>query len=384
MILILRFYTHEAIPLSKIVIFTGSLSSFILNTRLKHPVRKARAIDYNLIIVIAPNLLFGTMLGVTLNKILPNVLIILFLTIVLFYNTYKTTKMGLKEYRQENERLIKKEESERSEENPPHNLTNNQISSGQSADNGSNNHEIEQHQKETLIEIQKDNKILRWDKLQFVIIPYIVMVALSLLRESSYVPPCSVIYWVIFTSFCLFAMLVNFITLGHIKKEYYYRMNIGFPYDGKDIIWTSGKCIQMGITGLTSGFIAGTIGIGGGVVLGPLLLGLGIYPVVSTVTTNFLVLLTSSSTSLQFILYNMMNYEYAIISIAFSVAGSYIGTKIIHYYFKQTGRESLLIFALVLVIGSSALILPISSILSTINDVHRGIDVFRFRSPCSY
>ena len=92
------------------------MSSFILNTRLKHPVRKARAIDYNLIIVIAPNLLFGTMLGVTLNKILPNVLIILFLTIVLFYNTYKTTKMGLKEYRQENERLIKKEESERSEE----------------------------------------------------------------------------------------------------------------------------------------------------------------------------------------------------------------------------------------------------------------------------
>ena len=62
--------------------------------------------------------------------------------------------MGLKEYRQENERLIKKEESERSEENPPHNLTNNQISSGQSADNGSNNHEIEQHQKETLIEMQ--------------------------------------------------------------------------------------------------------------------------------------------------------------------------------------------------------------------------------------
>ena len=110
----MNFYTHEAIPLSKIVIFTGSLSSFILNTRLKHPLRKAKALDYNLVIVIVPNLIFGTMLGVTLNRILPNVLIIFFLTIVLFYNTYKTTKMGLKEYRLENERLIKKEESDKS------------------------------------------------------------------------------------------------------------------------------------------------------------------------------------------------------------------------------------------------------------------------------
>ena len=170
--------------------------------------------------------------------------------------------------------------------------------------------------------------------------------------------------------------------VNHINKEYYYRVSIGFPYDGKDIIWSTGKCFNMGITGLVSGFIAGTIGIGGGVVLVPILLSLGIHPVVSTVTTNFLVLLTSSSTSLQFMLNNMMNYEYACISIVFSVLGSYIGTKIIHHYFKQTGRESLLIFALVFVIGSSALILPLSSILSTINDVERGVDVFRFNSPC--
>lgn len=93
LIIILHFYTHEAVPLSKIVIFTGSLISFGLNAELKHPIRKAKAIDYNLIILIAPGLLFGTILGVTLNKILPNVIIIFFLTIVLFYNTYKTTRM---------------------------------------------------------------------------------------------------------------------------------------------------------------------------------------------------------------------------------------------------------------------------------------------------
>lgn len=317
------------------------------------------------------------MLGVTLNRILPNVLIIFFLTIVLFYNTYKTAKMGLKEYRQENERLIKKEESDKSDgENHRRELTNNQINSNEE------NNTSEINKKEVQDEINKDNVILRWDKLKYVIIPFIVMAALSILRESSLVSKCSFMYWALFVSFFIFALIVNYISLNHINKEYYYRVSIGFPYDGKDIIWSTGKCFNMGITGLVSGFIAGTIGIGGGVVLGPILLSLGIYPVVSTVTTNFLVLLTSSSTSLQFMLNNMMNYEYACISIVFSVLGSYIGTKIIHHYFKQTGRESLLIFALVFVIGSSALILPLSSILSTINDVERGVDVFRFNSPC--
>jgi uncharacterized membrane protein YfcA len=47
---------------------------------------------------------------------------------------------------------------------------------------------------------------------------------------------------------------------------------------------------------------AGLLGIGGGTILGPLLLELGLHPIVSTSTSNFLVLFTSSSTSIQFIL----------------------------------------------------------------------------------
>ena len=80
----MHFYTHEAIPLSKIVIFFGSLSSFFLNLKLTHPIRNTKALDFNMIILICPNLLMGTVLGVTLNKILPNVIIIFLLTILLF------------------------------------------------------------------------------------------------------------------------------------------------------------------------------------------------------------------------------------------------------------------------------------------------------------
>ena len=386
--MILNFYTHEAIPLSKIVIFTGSLSSFFLNLKLKHPNRNSKALDYNLIILICPNLLFGTILGVTLNKILPNLIIIFLLTILLFYNTYKTTLMGIKQYNEENENenilntnnnLNKNSSKDQINNNNNFNTINNSNNNL----NNYNNNQFDPILDEINKEIEKDNIFLRWDKLKFVIIPFLVMAFLSILRETTaLVPKCSFLYWFIFLSFFIFALIINYISYLHVQHEYNYRNSLGFPYDQKDIKWSFSQSISIALIGLISGFIAGTIGIGGGVVLGPILLSYGIFPVVSTVTTNFLVLLTSSSTSLQFILSNMMNYQYAFVSIIFSILGSYVGTKIIHHYFTKSGRQSLLIFALVLVIGSSALILPISSIISTLDDIEKGIDIFRFNSPC--
>lgn len=37
---------------------------------------------------------------------------------------------------------------------------------------------------ELQIELLKDNRILRWEKLQYVLIPFLIMALLSLLRES--------------------------------------------------------------------------------------------------------------------------------------------------------------------------------------------------------
>lgn len=87
-----------------------------------------------------------------------------------------------------------------------------------------------------------------------------------------------------------------------MRKEYDFRLAIGYKYDENDIKWTKGICLKFPIYGFLCGILAGLLGIGGGLVLGPLLLELGLHPLISTATTNFLVLFTSSSTSVQFIL----------------------------------------------------------------------------------
>jgi uncharacterized membrane protein len=87
------------------MIFTGALTSFILGFRQKHPTRNSISIEYNIPLLLVPMLLFGTMVGVTLNRVTPPWIILVSLTAVLIINTYKTLKKGRNLYKSENEKI---------------------------------------------------------------------------------------------------------------------------------------------------------------------------------------------------------------------------------------------------------------------------------------
>ena len=124
------------------------------------------------------------------------------------------------------------------------------------------------------------------------------------------------------------------------------------------------------------------MGIGGGLVLGPMLLEMGINPIISTATSNFLVLFTSSSTSLQFIIMGMMNFDYGFACTICSTFGSLIGTLIIQKLLKKTGRPSILIFTLGMVLGISTILIPWDTTLKIIQKTKAGIDIWTINSAC--
>ena len=364
LLLIMNFYPHEAIPISKIVIFAGALTSFMQNTRVKRPGRNTKALNYNLVIVNAPNLLIGTVLGVTLNKILPNAIILFLLCLLLFFYSYKTFKTFLKLYREESSGEL-------------HSL------SSQYNTISHNNNDINlQEERPIESELYKDQFLLRWDKLKYILVPFLIMAGLSILRESEIVSKCSSVYWVLMFAFFIIVLFYDYYIINHIETEYSYRKIINFPYDERDIVWTKPTIIKLAFIGLLAGFIAGVIGIGGGVVLGPILLDLGIHPIVGSVTTNMLVLITSSSTTFQFILFKMLNLQYGIICIIFSALGSYCGAYLVNTYVKKTGKQSFIVLVLFCVVIVSAIVLPLSSLLNIIDDYKKGYNIFEFESLC--
>lgn len=85
LILIFLFQTHEAIPLSQVFVFGGSLLACVLRFKQKHPSRDRPVIMYELNMVMMSPLLVGTTVGVLLNQMFPDWLIQSILSCVLGY-----------------------------------------------------------------------------------------------------------------------------------------------------------------------------------------------------------------------------------------------------------------------------------------------------------
>jgi len=77
-----------------------------------------------------------------------------------------------------------------------------------------------------------------------------------------------------------------------------------------------------------TGIAAGTLGIGGGMILGPFMLAMGMDPTLSSSLSGFTVLFTSSSTTSQFIIAGAIHLKHAWGLMLFSLIGSFIGNLI--------------------------------------------------------
>jgi uncharacterized membrane protein YfcA len=128
--------------------------------------------------------------------------------------------------------------------------------------------------------------------------------------------------------------------------------------------------------------MAGLLGIGGGLILGPLLLDLGLHPIISTATSNFLVVFISAGTSMQFIIHGMMNFRYGLVCVVFSTFGSYIGTLMIQRLLERTKRSSILIFSLSIVLGISTIFIPTHTFIQIIHKLKNGANIWIFDTPC--
>jgi len=81
---------HHAVPLSKVVIFGAAFIDFWLYKPLRHPTQKWRSlISYDLSVIMEPLILGGTIFGVLLNIVLPELVTGILLILLLGYTAYR-------------------------------------------------------------------------------------------------------------------------------------------------------------------------------------------------------------------------------------------------------------------------------------------------------
>jgi len=100
-LLLYGFRTNVAVAISNSIIFVGGFSRLLFEFNASHPMKKAKLIDYGIVILMLPAVLIGSFIGVQLNVVAPSVLILLLLGTVLVFVSYKTMKKALSLYKKD-------------------------------------------------------------------------------------------------------------------------------------------------------------------------------------------------------------------------------------------------------------------------------------------
>ena len=105
------------------------------------------------------------------------------------------------------------------------------------------------------------------------------------------------------------------------------------------------------------------MGIGVGIVLSSLFLQMRMLPTVVANTNQYLVLISTLSVTSQFLYMGIMNIPYAVYLGLIQLLGAYLGVTQVNRIVKLTGRESVIVIILTLVLFIALLSLPVKYLL---------------------
>ncbi|CAD7956188.1 unnamed protein product [Amoebophrya sp. A25] len=183
----------------------------------------------------------------------------------------------------------------------------------------------------------------------------------SMLRDL--VPVCGVGYWILTLISFMGLFTFGLVMARRAVHKSIRKQAVSFPFVEGDVIWTWTDAFFYARWTFAAGVIAGLIGIGGGMILGPLMLQMGILPQVSTATTATLIMLTASSAAFMYVTSGLVPVSYAVLFFLAAFAGALLGKSRIDRYVKERNMTSLLIFILAAIISFATVMIAVAGLI---------------------
>merc|ERR1712154_117499 len=146
-----------------------------------------------------------------------------------------------------------------------------------------------------------------------------------------------------------------------------------------DIVWNKSmmNMLKYPLIATFAGLLGGLLGIGGGMIVSPLLMELGVLPTVAAATSAMAVMITSSAATLQYILLGYLSTDYMLYFMAIGVLGTFLGQTVVGHCIAKYNRKSLIVFSVAAIMGGAVVLMGIDGVLEAID----GVD-WSFSSPC--
>jgi uncharacterized membrane protein YfcA len=376
----------DAVPLSKAIVFFGSMSSLVLNmrkslTRTDSNTGEAKGlIDYNICRLVVPSALIGTLLGVLLNRTTSDFVIVSLLASTLLILTWMTCRNTYTQYTDEEKKLnlanVESSKPECQEAESPSLGEDNQI---QEAPPVADSHDSEEKQPHVDTEAfettplivselksQSGKKSMRnslttRDKLISLGVLLTVVICGVLRfhagacelavnhtgrghRTSTWTTCHHPTVRVIGNSLesVMGGTEAHWVLSGALFVPTILCLGVMVHYGSFAMInegWSVGEVLKYEAMSVCTGCLAGLVGIGGGLIFSPFFLLMGVEPAVAVATSSTCVIFTSSSTTLQYLFTDRIVMTLALAYGIVNLVASYLGTSFVHWLQDNYGTR---------------------------------------------
>lgn len=341
-----NFNPSSAVALSQYSVIGTGLTAASIKMFLRHPTRNRPLIDYDLIVILISPLLIGTSIGVIANISSPYWLILLVLIGILIYLTIATLQSAIKHYRKETE------------------IFNNPALIPSPCESPTNPHLLK------IYSAEQQTFPLRALLIIFSI--YTFAILSSLIRGSRTFKSlvglefCTWSFWLASGAILMALIGISIFCVNYKLKDYKLKVAHGYNFDEKDIKWDESGCRRMVVAGVITGFLGSVIGIGGAIIMSPVLLKLGVRPEVMAASMSFMVFFTSTVSALQYTIAGKVNMSYALWNLGFCLLGSAFGVFVIKAIVDKYKRASIIVMALAISQGISAVTIIVYGIYNAV------------------
>ncbi|CAN8245144.1 unnamed protein product [Cochlearia groenlandica] len=327
-------------------------------------------IDFDLALLLEPCMLIGVSVGVICNLVFPNWLVTLLFAVFLAWSTVKTFRNGLFYWNLETEIEKKKNRG------------------------GGDGDDVAESVEVALLgdfEREKEKRF-PWIKLGVLVVIWFSYFGVYLLRGNQKgegiisIEPCGITYWLLSSTQI---PLTLFFTLwicfsDNIQSNQSSDHQVSSVKDIEDLRSNdrgcSNKCM-FPVMALLAGVLGGVFGIGGGMLISPLLLQVGIAPEVTAATCSFMVLFSSTMSAIQYLLLGMEHTGTASIFAVVCFVASLVGLMVVQKVITEYGRASIIVFSVGIVMALSIVLMTSYGVLDIWNDFVSG-SYMGFKLPC--
>lgn len=388
-----------AVPLSGATILGGAIGNFVSIGWQKHPKANRPLIDYEAAVFTQPGELLGVVFGVLLNIILPQIAIVALLAIVLSYNARRTLKKAFATRAKEDKQMTEQAAS-RITESPRRQGS---ARGSDELEGGKLTQEIEMvdmvEQSRKPDEEKELREVLKDEATQFPIWVYATLIPMTAylvvykMLSIRLFHTCKTwegrnrggeprgwargVYWLWYWTPIIVYPSFWVIIARIIYKRSYRRNNCpGYVKLENDLVWDEPFMRKFPAYALTAGCLSGLLGIGGGMILGPIFMAVDMEPRCATSASAFSILWTAGSGTILWVFGGNLNYQLLIWMMSFGFISGQIGQRGVDSVLHKTNRPSYLIFLLGSIISLACLAMVTSGIATITLDVMNGREIF--------